>query len=158
MKILAIGDSWSDYPTVLLTGGGIPDHLAGIIGLPITNIAHHGDGIEVTLSLPKRRAIEDNLPADIIICSMGGDDIAGDQFCVWLNQNTDGNVQNAVNWMRLGAILSLIIADYEDLSDIRSRISPNTLIITHSYDFPPASMMGHSVLGLLGPWLKPGLD
>jgi hypothetical protein len=43
--------------------------------------------------------------------------------------------------------------------DIRNRLAPNCWIVTHSYDFPPSEQMGKGVLfGLLGPWLKPGLD
>jgi hypothetical protein len=41
--------------------------------------------------------------------------------------------------------------------DIRDRIAPGCLLVTHSYDFPPPEVMGQGVL-ILGPWLKPGLD
>ncbi len=160
IKIIADGDSWASYPKFLLTGGGLIDHLESVLGVPIVNYAHPGDSTLETMGLTKSQRLEALLATkpDVLVFSGGGDDIAGDQFCVWLNQNKDGNIQNAVNWSRLGSMLGLIVADYEDLADIRDRLAPDCLIVTHSYDFPPAEMMGHSVLGVLGPWLKPGLD
>ena len=159
LKIIADGDSWASYPRFLLTGGGLIDHLEAVMGVPITNYAHPGDTSLETLGLEKSRRLEAILPgADILIFSSGGDDIAGDQFCVWLNQNTDGDIAKAVNWWRLRAALDLIVADLEDLTDIRDRLATNCLLVTHSYDFPTHDMMGVGVLHLLGPWLKPGLD
>jgi len=160
MKIIADGDSWFDYPWFMGTNGGLVDHLEKILGLPIINYAHAGDATVTAMGLKKSKRLESILPgADILLFSGGGDDIAGDQFCIWLNQNTDGDIKKAINWNRLGAILNLIIADYEDLTDIRDRLAPNCYIVTHSYDFPVASKLGVGVLfGALGPWLKPGLD
>ena len=157
MKILAVGDSWFDYPELLLTGGGVPDHLSRIIGLPIENIAHHGDGSEVTLSLARRRAIENALPADIILASMGGDDIAGDQFCLWLNDNEGQGLAGAVDTRRLSAVLDLVCAVFLDLEEIRDDFAPGALIVTHEYDFPLASVLGQGVCNL-GPWLQPSLQ
>ena len=146
-----------DYSEMLLTGGGIPDHLSRILGLPIQNIAHHGDGSEVTLSLRKRMEIENHLPADIILVSMGGDDIAGDQFCLWLQDNHGQGAAGAVSQPRLTAALDLIMANFQDLEEIRNDFAPNALIVTHEYDLPPASVLGQGVCGL-GPWLKPSLE
>lgn len=160
LNIIAFGDSWFDYPKLLLTGGGLIDHLETVSGLSISNYAHAGDPTLTTMGLKRSQQLESVLPgADILLFSGGGDDLAGDQFCIWLNQNTDGDISKAINWNRLGSAMALIIANYEDLLDIRDRLAPNCLIVTHSYDFPVASQLGHGVLfGLLGPWLKPGLD
>jgi hypothetical protein len=160
MRIIAFGDSWFDYPKILLTGGGLIDHLENVSGLSIANYAHAGDATLQTMGLEKSKRLESVVVgADILLFSGGGDDIAGEQFCIWLNQNTDGDTSKAINWNRLGAAMSLIIANYEDLVDIRDRLAPDCWIVTHSYDFPPASMMGKGVLfGLMGPWLEPGLN
>ena len=159
-KIIAFGDSWFDYPKILLTHGGLIDHLQTVSGLTIHNYAHAGDATLATMGLAKSKQLEAVLPgADILLFSGGGDDIAGDQFCIWLNQNTDGDTGKAINWNRLGKMLDLVIANLEDLTDIRDRLAPQCWIVTHSYDFPTAEMMGNGVLfGFLGPWLKPGLD
>jgi hypothetical protein len=157
-KIIAFGDSWFDYPQILLTGGGLIDHLETVSGLEITNFAHAGDATLATMGLSKSQQLEKAIVgADILLFSGGGDDIAGDQFCIWLNQNKDGDTGKAINWNRMGAALNLILANLEDLTDIRDRLAPNCIIVTHSYDFPTAEQMGKGVLWL-GPWLKPGLD
>ena len=160
-KIIAFGDSWFDYPKILMTGGGLIDHLETVSGLSIANYAHAGDATLATMGLKKSHQLESVLTgAGILLFSGGGDDLAGDQFCIWLNQNNgDNDTSKAINWQRLGAAMSLIIANYEDLSAIRDQLAPDCWIVTHSYDFPPATMLGKGVLfGLLGPWLKPGLD
>jgi hypothetical protein len=158
LNIVADGDSWNDYPRILFTNGGLADHLSDIMGVPFVNIAHAGDASEESLGLAKSQRLEKCLPnADILFWSSGGDDIAGDQFKIWLNENTDGDITKAVNWARLNACLDVVMADYEDLLDIRDRIAPGCLLVTHSYDFPPPEVMGQGVL-ILGPWLKPGLD
>ena len=157
MNILAVGDSHMDYPGILGTGGGIPDHLSALLGTPIKNIAHHGDGGEVTLSLMKTIEIEQNLlGTDVMLVSMGGDDIVGPQFRIWLNDN-HGDITQAVAYDRLNPMLDLIMAYYEDLEDIRDNLAPNCLIVTYEYDFPPPDVMGKGVCEL-GPWLQPSLN
>ena len=160
IKVIAFGDSWFDYNWILGTRGGLIDHLEAVSGLEIENFAHAGDPTLATMGLKKSQQLEKVLPgADILLFSGGGDDIAGDQFCIWLNQNTDGDISKAINWNRLGKMLDLVVANLEDLVDIRDRLAPNCWIVTHSYDFPTPEMLGKGVLfGLLGPWLKPGLD
>lgn len=154
-KIIAHGDSWFDYPEILLTGGGIPDHLSRLIGQPILNLAHAGDSTEQSLGLGKRKQIEAALPgAEILLYSGGGDDIAGDQFCLWLNDNKDGNWENAIDYIRLNMILEIVNSDYRDLAEIRDRVTPACIMVTHGYDWAIPS--DHGVCGR-GPWLKPSL-
>jgi hypothetical protein len=163
MKIVAHGDSWMDYPEILLTGGGIPDHLSRLIGIPILNLAHHGDSTENSLGLAKRKQIEASLPGtSYFLFSGGGNDIAGDQFCLWLKDNPRSgtadnwdNWMNAIDWPRLAMVLEIINSDYRDLADIRDRVQPGCVMVTHGYDWPIPSDVG--VCGL-GPWLKPSLE
>ena len=156
LKILAAGDSWFDYPFILGTGGSVIDHLSALTGQEITNIAHHGDGLEVTLSLRKRMELEQHLPGcNLLLVSAGGDDICGDQFCLWLNDNNGGGTNTAINWRRLNNILDYIESVYLDLIEIRDEFAPDCRIVTHDYDFPYPSEHG---VCFLGPWLKPSLD
>lgn len=157
IKIIAHGDSWFDYPEILLTGGGIPPHVGRLLGTSIQNFAHHGFGTEDMLSIRKRKEIEEALPGtDILLFSGGGNDIAGDQFCLWLNDNKDGDITKALSWDRLNKALDLTIADYDDLADLVTSIVPECIIVTHSYDFPPTTQFGVGVCGQ-GPWLQPSL-
>jgi hypothetical protein len=158
MKILAHGDSWFSYLWILGTGGSVIDHLQKMISIPILNIAHAGDSTETMLGLNKRRQLEEHLPGtDVLLFSGGGNDIAGDQFVLWLNDSSwcMGDVNQAIDTARLNAVLDLIVETYRDLIEIRDRLAPDCLIVTHAYDFPIPSE--HGVCGL-GPWLKPGLD
>ena len=155
-KLIAEGDSWFDYPWWLNTGGGVIPHLEKILGVSITNLAKAGDEARFMLSLPQRKRLEQELKtANVLFFSGGGNDIAGDQFCVWLNDNRDGDFANALDWDRLDAALNLTMAMYDDLAMLRDEIRPQCVIVTHGYDFPAPSDKG--VLWL-GPWLKPSLD
>jgi hypothetical protein len=157
-RVMADGDSWFDYPGILLTGGAVIDHLKHLSGVKILNTAHYGDSVEQMLGVEKRKRIEALLKDpgfDILLFSGGGNDIAGDQFCLWLKPNTGGEAASAVDTARLREILGVVEAGYRDLVDIRDRCAPDCWIVTHAYDFPQPSDKG--VCGI-GPWLKPSLD
>lgn len=156
LNIVADGDSWNDYPHILGTSGGLADHLGKLLGVPILNIAHAGDSTEETVGLAKSERLEKVLPnADFLLWSSGGDDFAGDWFHVALNPNTDGDISKAVNWTRFNAMLDLVVADYEELLELIASAAPNCVLVSHTYDYPPARVMGKGVL-FLGPWLQPG--
>jgi len=161
VTILAEGDSWFEYP-VPFSGGGIIDHLAPILGdrVEVLNLATHGDEVRQILALDQRQEIEKRLSAprkfDALLFSGGGNDIVGDQFCLWLNRNSGGLPPNAlVNEARLNAVLGVVAAGYRDLIAIRDALSPHTKIFVHTYDFPQPSDEG---VCNSGPWLKPSLD
>jgi hypothetical protein len=157
-RVIADGDSWFDYPEILLTGGGVINHLMDISGVKILSTAHYGDSVQQMLGVEKRQRIEVLLKKpgfDILLFSGGGNDIAGDQFCLWLKPNTGGGAVSAVDAGRLQEILGVVEDGYRDLIDIRDRCAPDCWIVTHAYDFPRPSDKG--VCGL-GPWLKPSLD
>jgi hypothetical protein len=157
-RVIADGDSWFDYPEILLTGGAVIDHLEDVSGVKILNTAHYGDSVQQMIGVEKRQRIEALLKKpgfDILLFSGGGNDIAGDQFCLWLKPNTGGGAASAVDAGRLQEILGIVEAGYRDLIDIRDRCAPDCWIVTHAYDFPQPSDRG--VCGL-GPWLKPSLE
>ncbi|HXN44880.1 MAG TPA: SGNH/GDSL hydrolase family protein [Xanthobacteraceae bacterium] len=160
LNIFAEGDSWFDYPFEpdvidVVQAGGAPPPL-------ILNLAHHGDAAAEMLGVAKRRRIIDNLqnPAngtfDALLFSGGGNDIAGDQFCLWIVQNTGGiDPTYGFDRQRLADILGVVEAAYVDLVQIRDQYAPHCAIFVHAYDF--AQPTGQGVCGL-GPWLKPSLD
>ena len=164
LNIVADGDSWFDYSKILGTGGGLIDHLETVSGLSITNYAHAGDSTLEALGLKKSQRLEKVLKgADILLFSGGGDDIAGDQLCLGVNQFEEvyGDVTKAVNQDWLAAVVAVIVNNYRDLVKLRDRISPECWIVIHSYDFPDASMMGKGVGWfncVAGPWIQPGMN
>src|SRR5215469_7960410 len=96
--LLANGDSWFDYPF----GDGIPLNYSDVIaqltkhmGLYqppiILNVANAGDTTLQSMGLARQQLIAKllrdpkNGPIEGILYSGGGDDIAGDQFLLWLS-------------------------------------------------------------------------
>ena len=163
--LLAEGDSWFDYPWILGTRGSVIDHLQQLyaekgLNVPILNMAHHGDDVRQILGLSQRQEIEKRLSDpkihyDALLFSGGGNDLVGDQFCLWLRPFTTGATPTSlIDLGRFDAILQFVEAGYRDLVEIRNRLSPTTKIFVHGYDYPPPN--GKGVCGV-GPWLRPSL-
>jgi hypothetical protein len=168
LVMLAQGDSWFDYP---LTGNGLPlvdtdviAQLRRIGDMPptILNLAHHGEAAIDEMSLPKQERMITVLrdpsnwisgKPDAILFSAGGNDIAGDQFCIFLDFN-DGH-SPGLNQDRFGKALGLVEACYLELFTLRDRIAPGVPIFGHCYDFP---IPNGAHPACAGPWLKPSLD
>ena len=160
VRIFAEGDSWFDYPP----GVDVIGALKKLIKLPIANMAHHGDEVRQMLALKQRRELEqrfakgapDGKPWDALLFSGGGNDLVGDQLCIWISTYAQGMTPNQiVDTKRFGAVLEIIEAGYRDLIDLRDRLSPGTKLFINQYDFAPPN--GKGVCNV-GPWLKPSLD
>ena len=124
LDLLAIGDSWFEYP--LYDNGPIPDE-TGIVapvqlqsmGNPppqILNLAVHGQATTAMLSWENQETLvtllqdpsqwlnqQTNLP-DAILVSAGGDDVVGDQFVIYLDYGGGGlNANRFQGALELGA-------------------------------------------------------
>lgn len=160
LNIFAEGDSWFDYPlsqdTINWIGSG---------GNPrpyILNLAHHGDAATEVLGVSRRKRIIQNLSDgengafDAMLFSAGGNDLAGDQFCLWLKNHVAGaKPAQGVDRQRLANIVGVVKAAYVDLIEICAKTSPGCVLFVHAYDFAQPTNKG--VCGL-GPWLAPSLD
>lgn len=169
LVMLAHGDSWFDYPlsgnALSLSPTDIIAHLQsmGNIIPMILNVSHFGDATTEEMSLPKQErmitALQD--PAnwlgegkpDAILFSGGGDDIVGDQFCIYLNYATPG--ATGLDAARFQKALGIVEASYLDLFVFRDRYAPGVPIIAHCYDF---AVPNGTRPTCAGPWLKPSLD
>jgi hypothetical protein len=157
--VLAEGDSWFEYP-IPGSGFGVIYQLHQITGVPILNMAHHGDEVRYMLGVKQRREIEqrlaDPLRFDALLFSGGGNDLIGDPFVMWL-RDYDPNLPAEGHLIaeRVNDALGLVEAGYRELIAIRDRVSRSTKIFVHGYDYPRPSNKG--VCGV-GPWLKPSLD
>lgn len=169
LNLLAQGDSWLDYPLPPLSHSDIIAHLKAMPRSPlILSLAHHGEAAEDMLGEQKlRRLIEqldtggDDQPYDAVIFSGGGNDLAGEQFRLWLNDAADveASPAKALRQERVEGILAVVKGAYEDLISACGKVAKKQgraiPIFAHSYDFALPSGIG--VCGA-GPWLKPGLD
>ena len=84
--------------------------------------------------------------------SGGGNDIAGDRFCIYLDPNTPG--ASGLDAKRFAGVLDSVEASYGALFALRDRHAPGVPIFAHDYDFPIPNGV-HPICG--GPWLKPSL-
>lgn len=165
--VLAIGDSWHDYP--LLNNGPVLQQTDVIFQLqsygthPVTslNYAHYGDASTDMMSVPKQErmiaALRDKnnwiggKPHGILV-SAGGNDVVG-RFGVFLDFNDGKN--SGLNLQRFNRVLDVVKDSYLTLFDIRDKYAPGTPIFAHDYDFPIPNNVHPACAG---PWLKPALD
>jgi hypothetical protein len=169
LVMLAHGDSWFDYP---LSGNALSlrstDIIAqltsmGTMNPVILNVSHFGDATTVEMSLPKQERMIEALQdpnnwmgsgqPDAILFSGGGDDIAGDQFCIFLDYAVPG--ATGLNAARFEDALDMVKASYLDLFVLRDRYASGVPIFGHCYDFPIPNGVHPNCAG---PWLKPSLD
>ena len=161
LRILAEGDSWFEYPLPIPRGDGVIYQLQKLLGYQIANMAHHGLEVEQMVGLSMRQEIisrldDPQVKFDALLFSGGGNDIAGDQFCIWLKDAPPvPPPDQMLDLNAVSAALAILEAEYRELVDIRDQYSPETFIFVHAYDFPPIT--GKGVCGE-GPWLKPSLD
>jgi hypothetical protein len=169
LRILAEGDSWFDFPL----GGGpfntgdVIAKLSTLVKQDILNLAVRGEEVRDMLGVEQRVRLEKHLADprlnfNVLLFSGGGNDIAGEQFVLWIKDRATvgGDARRAINDRVFESMLDVIQAGYEQLIDIRDRIARATpgrtiTLFLHAYDF--ARPTGKGVCGI-GPWLKPSLD
>src|SRR5262249_713357 len=160
LNLFAEGDSWFDYPLSRDTIGWI--RAEGTPRPAILNLAHHGDAASQILGVSRRKRIianltdPDNGTFDALLFSAGGNDIAGDQFVLWVLKFVQGgDPLHGIDRQRLSAMLGVIQGAYIDLIEIRNEVAPNCLIFLHGYDFAQPTGVG---VCNIGPCLTPSLD
>jgi hypothetical protein len=165
LDFLAIGDSWFDYP---LNGNDPSFGSTAIIaqltqlGSPpplVLNYSLYGQATTSVLTYENQQNIIDavtdpsqwvNDAPDGILVSMGGDDLVGDQFAIYLDYEGSG-----LDATRFQGALSSVRASYLDLFALRDAVLPGKPVIGHCYDY--AIPNGVPAL-CAGPWLQPSLD
>lgn len=163
--LVAAGDSWFDYPIHDVLG-----LLEDNYGYNIESSAHRGDAIEsmayqegqldkFARCLEKVRA-QGGVPKAVLL-SGGGNDIAGDEFGMLLNNATspirgwNADVVDGVLNQRVATAYRSIIQSIDHLcTESVGKVIP---IVVHGYDYPIPD--GRGFLGgwpFPGPWLEPG--
>ena len=163
LQIVAEGDSWFDYP-VPFFGGSIIPRLETRLGVPILNLAKAGDEVRYMLGVEERTLLTEHLtngcpaggPWDVLLFSGGGNDVVDNPMALWVKDWDPAKPPvEHLHLQRFETVLALVRAGYEDLIDMRNRLSPNTHLVFQAYDF--AIPDGRGICNL-GPWLKPTFD
>ena len=165
LNLLGQGDSWFDYPLPIPFPSDVLTHLKNLPSMSpeVLSLAHYGEAAEAMLGVRKLHEFIDQLrhPAngnwDGILFSGGGNDLAGDQFRLWLAEaeSRGNNSENGLNQDRVNSILGVVAAAYQDLFAARDSFDRSIPIFGHSYDFAIPSGIG---VACAGPWLKPSLE
>ena len=166
LDLLAIGDSWFDYP---VADDGFPwfnqDIVAQLTSTGNTSAnpaplilrrAQAGNAMTKAIGLYNQGIYLNDIHSgqwlsgkpDAILVSGGGDDMVGDQFVIYLDY-FGGNLST-----RVQGVIDSVEASYKALFQFRDLCAPGTLIFGHCYDY--AIHNGKGVLGQ-GPWLWPSL-
>jgi hypothetical protein len=165
LDFLAVGDSWFDYPL----DGNSPSFSNTAIAAQLTQVghppplvlsyAHFGQATTAVLTYENQQAIVDvvsdpnqwvNGAPDAILASMGGDDLVGDQFAIYLDYQGAG-----LDVARFQGALDSVAASYMDLFALRDAIAPGAPVFGHCYDY--AIPNGAAPI-CAGPWLLPSLE
>jgi hypothetical protein len=125
----------------------------------ILNVSHLGDATTEEMSLPKQErmiaALQDpsnwlaSGKPDAILFSGGGGDIAGNQFCIFLDYAMPG--ATGLNAVRFQGALEGVEASYRDLFAFRDRYAPGVPVVAHNYDF---AIPNGAHPACAGPWLE----
>ncbi|HEY2859732.1 MAG TPA: hypothetical protein VGJ21_15030 [Terracidiphilus sp.] len=166
--LLAIGDSWFDYPVHDVLSK-LEDHY----GYNIESSAHRGDPLEAIVSHVGQlykfashldKVLSFGATPKAVLVSGGGDDIAGAEFGMLIN-SIDLTNPGWNDDIVAGVIDERIASAYRKLFFsinplCKARLGHTVPILVHGYDYPVPD--GRGFLGgwgpLPGPWLKPGFD
>lgn len=174
---LCIGDSWFQYP--LRSYPDLQRLIAstGEFGSRINFVddSYPGRDAEEVIGMIKRwRRLaftlqQDFKPFDVILLSLGGNDVIGLDFARHLKPagvasvgsidwpwNTDipAVVRTHINFDELRKTFVTIAKAYRMIIDMRDELAPNALIITHTYgDVTPSELAYKFLTFRAGPWI-----
>ncbi len=165
LDFLAIGDSWFDYPL----SGNDPSFSNTAIAAQLTqmgnppplvlNYAYFGQATTAVLTYENQEQIIGSVSdssqwlngaPDAILASMGGDDLVGDQFVIYLDYQGAG-----LDMTRFQGALDSVRASYLDLFALRDAVLPGKTVFGHCYDYAIPNGVAPVCAG---PWLQPSLE
>lgn len=179
LNIVSEGDSWFAYPPNWIIAGK-PSNLISHIcqwtskKANFYSMASNGDeAVDMVSGKQKHQLVEvlrwhtkrkNRKPIDLLLFSGGGNDVVGhNDFERFLNPDGASctTAEQCVNMPRLDRKVKQIGLAYQELLDIRDHYSPETVVITHTYDYPYPSLVGGVFLGRLiktKAWMKRFMD
>lgn len=175
--IVAEGDSWFAYPPKWLIGK--PPNLVSHLSrwtkgkANFYSMASNGDeAVDMVSGKEKHTLVKvlrwheearNRKSVDLLLFSGGGNDVVGENdFERFIRPYKEGyTARQCLRIERLERKTKQIGLAYQELADIRDHYSPSTVIMTHTYDYPFASLVGMNFLGGLiknKGWMKRYMD
>ena len=180
LNIVSDGDSWFAYPSKWMPIGGktnLIDYISSATRgkANFLDMASNGDEAVDILSGKQKHKIIDQLrwhekhfgkkPVDLLLISGGGNDIVGEndfeRFIKSPYLPSYTTPKDCIQRVRLARKVEQVRLSYLELLDIRDQYSPNTLVVTHCYDYPYPSLKGAEFWGGIyktASWMKPYMD
>lgn len=180
LNIVSDGDSWFAYPSEWMPIGGkmnLIDYISSATRgkANFLDMASNGDEAVDILSGKQKHKIIDQLrwheknagrkPIDLLLISGGGNDIVGEndfeRFIKSPYLTSYTTARDCIHSDRLARKVEQVRLSYLELLDIRDQYSPDTLILTHCYDYPYPSLQGAKFWGGIyktAAWMKPYMD
>lgn len=161
--LVAEGDSWFEYPwndvlSMLEENHGYDVEEVATPGHRIQDMAYDGSQLR-SFTRKIEKVIRRSIMPSAILLSGGGNDIAGDEFAVLLNNASAPNrglnqsiVSEIINKRIMNAYVTIISAVTEVC---KKRIGQTVPILMHGYDYAVPDGRGY---WLFGPWLEPGFS
>lgn len=163
--LVAAGDSWFDYPLydvlkLLEDHNGYNVESAAHRGDPIEAMAYQGGQMDKFARCLEKVKAMGAIPKAVLV-SGGGDDIAGKEFGMLLNNATSG-ISGWNTEVVDGVLSQRILTAYKTMFGWISYLCEQYVekklpILVHGYDYPVPD--GRGFLGgwpFPGPWLEPG--
>ncbi|HKD06788.1 MAG TPA: hypothetical protein VKB79_12875 [Bryobacteraceae bacterium] len=164
--LVALGDSWFDYPV-----HDVLTKLHDDFGYNIESTAHRGDPVELMaygdgqvsgLGRMFQKIAAQGATPKAVLMSGGGDDIAGVEFGMLLNSKLSpitGWNKDVLQGVILDRIETAYVTLFAAIDALSNEFAGKQLpILVHGYDYPVPD--GRGFLGgfwfLPGPWLQPG--
>src|SRR6185437_297023 len=131
----------------------------------ILNLSHFGDATMDEMGLEKQKRLIKALnntnnwlngKPDAILFSGGGNDIAGDPFCIYLDYKNAASHTPGLNSERFAGRLASVRSSYLDLFAFRDHYAAGVPIFGHAYDLARPIPSPHPPC--TGPWMWPGLS
>lgn len=166
--LVAAGDSWFSYPL-----WDILKKLDSQHGYDVESVAHPGDPIEgmataggqlLDLTHKIEKLMQSGKRPKAVLLSGGGDDIAGREFGMLINENgsplppwNEDIVQGVID-VRIQTAYATMMTTVNQvcLTNVGNKLP----VLVHGYDYPVPD--GRGFLGgwgpLPGPWLRPGFN
>lgn len=161
--IISEGDSWFDYPKCnaidIIQKSSDPR-------FNILRLENNGDEMMELMSGKQKHNIASMLKryrnkVDVLLYSGGGNDIVGQwDMEFFLKQKTSGmGWEKCIKKQRFMRKLTQIKTAWLDLLALRDDHSPETVIITHGYDYPIPRNEGFTIFNfrLVGSWMYPAM-